>query len=483
MSTDYASFLARKSASAPPSGIVGATVESEYLFPFQRDCVEWALRRGKAALFESVGLGKTRQQLTYAHEASLYLEDMGESSAVLILTPLAVAAQTVREAERIGIAAKYCKAPEDEEPGVITVTNYDRLERFNPKRYGVVVLDESSVIKHQGSKRRNLIIGSFHDTPFRLACTATPAPNDRKELGNHAEFLGVMTMQEMLSEFFVHDSGDTGQWRLKGHARDRFWQWVASWGAMVTKPSDLGYPDDGYDLPPLTIHDHVIGATIEQDREVHAKSKQLNLIPMPATNLKSQRKARRVTLEERVRYAVEIVGAEPHEQWLIWCELNDESEALIEAVAKAIPGAVEIRGSHSAEKKEAAMLGFASGSIAAMVTKSSIAGFGMNFQSCARSLFVGVTHKYEEVHQALGRNHRFGQTRPVHAHMVYSELEGNVRENLRRKAREYHEMADAMRGIVAAHVKQNVRGLARDVAPYHPTVDMRIADWLVSEAS
>lgn len=480
---DYDDFLRSKAAIAPATGLDDVPPLGRHLFPFQRDLTTWALRRGKAAIFAAVGLGKTRMQEVFAEQASAYLDAIGEPSEAIILTPLAVAAQSVREGQNIGIDTKYCKGPEDIRRGAITITNYDRLERFDPRRFGVVVLDESSVIKHADSKTRGKIIGSFRHTPFRLACTATPAPNDRKELGNHAEFLGVMTLQEMLSEYFVHDSGKTQQWRLKGHAEGHFWQWVASWGAMVTRPSDLGYDDAGYDLPPLRIFDHVIGATMAQDYAVSEASnrKQLNIVPMAARGLKAQRKARRITLEERVSSAIDIVRAEPYEQWLVWCELNDESEALIAAIAKAIPGAVEIQGKHSAEKKEAAMLGFASGSIPVLVTKSSIAGFGMNFQSCARTAFVGASHKFEEVHQALGRNHRFGQKREVHAHFVYSELEGDIRENLRRKQRDFRDMAERMRGIVAAYVKDNMCGLVRDTAPYNPAVPMRVPSWIVSE--
>lgn len=424
----------------------------------------------------------TRQIGEFCAHASAYQDSIGERSEVLIVSPLGVAAQTVRELDSLGMTAKYCKGPEDIRTGAFTVTNYDRVDRFNVKRFGVGALDESSILKHDTSKTRIRIIDAFKGMPFLVSATATPSPNDRKELGGQAELLGVMTEREMLSEYFVHDAGNN-TWRLKGHAEQRFWQWVASWGAMITKPSDLGYPDDGYILPPLTIVDHVIGASIEQDRIVNAHLPQLNLIPMPARSLKAQRKARRITLAERVKAAVEIILAEPWEQWLVWCELNDESDALIHALAAELPGAVEIQGKHSAEKKESAALGFANGSIPILVSKSSIFGYGLNFQSCARTCFVGVTHKFEEVHQALGRNHRFGQKREVHAHFVYSELEGDIRENLRRKSRDFQAMADSMRGLVAGYVQQNMRGTSRDVTPYNPNVPMAVAPWLVSEAS
>lgn len=479
----YNEFLERKSATAPPEGIEDIPPLGDFLFQFQSDLVGWALRRGKAALFEAVGLGKTRQELAFAEQASAYLAGDGRPDECIILTPLAVAAQTVREAEKIGIPAAYCKTPDQIRPGIVSVTNYDRIDAFLPVwgRFGVLVLDESSVIKHAGSKRRNTLINAGKSIPFRLAATATPAPNDRKELGNHAEFLGVMTMQEMLSEFFVHDSGKTSTWRLKGHAEEWFWRWIASWGAVVSMPSDLGYSDEGYNIPPLRIIDHVIPATLEQDRLANSEAKQLNLIPMPATNLKSQRRARRATLEDRVKAAVDVVMSERDEQWIVWCELNDEADALEDALVKQIPGAVEIRGADSADAKEAAVLGFASGSIQTLITKPSIAGFGVNWQNCARAAFVGASHKFEEVHQSLGRNHRFGQKREVHGHFIYSALEGNVRANYERKRIEFHEMQRNMRGLVAEHVRSNVKG-SRTVLPYEPTKPMGLAPWVASEA-
>lgn len=480
--SEYASFLERKAMTAATSGMPDVPPLGDYLFPFQSDCVGWALRRGKAALFEAVGLGKTRQIGEFAAQASAYLDSRGEHSEVIIVSPLGVAAQTVRELATIGMTAKYCKVPEDIERGAFTVTNYDRLERFNTARFGVAALDESSILKHDTSATRIRIIQAFRDTRFIVSATATPSPNDRKELGGQAELLGVMTEKEMLSDFFVHDAGNN-TWRLKGHAEGRFWQWVASWGAMITKPSDLGYQDTGYDLPPLRIVDHPIGASIEQDRIIHADVAQLSLIPRPARGLKKQSRARRITLQERVKAAVEVILSEPDEQWLVWCALNDESDELIHALAAALPGAVEIQGKHSAEKKEAAALGFATGSIRILVSKVRIFGYGLNFQSCARSCFVGVTHSFEDVHQALGRFYRFGQRRECHAHFVYSELEGPVRENLRRKQAEFAAMANAMRGLVAGYVQQNVRGTSRDVTPYHPTMPMSVAPWLTSECA
>lgn len=475
---DYAEFIASKSRAAAPTGLDCVPPLGDYLKPFQSATVEWALRRGKAALFYGVGLGKTRMQLEFASQASAYLAAKGDLSEVIILTPLAVAAQTVREGEVIGIDCKYCKGADDIKNGTITVTNYDRLDNFNPRRFGVVVLDESSILKAQDGATRTKIIESFKSAPFRLACTATPAPNDRKELGNHAEFLGVMSFHEMLSEFFVHDSGKTQNWRLKGHAERAFWQWVASWGAMVTLPSDLGFGDDGYILPPVRHFDHVIAGNIEHDRLIHADQRQLNLIPMPARSLKAQNKARRVTITERVKAVVDVVLAEPHEQWAVWCQLNKESDELISAIAKAIPGAVEVKGSTPTQKKEDAVLGFASGSVPVIVTKTDIAGFGVNWQNCARTVFTGVSHSFEKKHQAVGRFQRFGQKREVHVHDVFSEHEGDIVANQRRKQAEFADMAQKMRAYVREFVMSNVRGTGRETTPYNPTVPMAYSSWL-----
>lgn len=431
----------------------------------------------------------TRMELEFASQASAYLDSIGQVSEALILTPLAVAAQTVREAGLIGIDAHYVKGYEQMVPGRITVTNYDRVKNFSPERFGVVVLDEASIIKHDDSATAQYLIDYCKRIPFRLPCSATPAPNAFKELGMYAELLGVMTKQEMLSEFFVHDSGGgSDKWRLKGHAAEAFWQWVASWGAMVQLPSDLGFDDTGYILPPLNIVDHVIRATNEQDAEILKLTRkpgvpqQMNLMPQPARGLRAQSKARRVTLQERVDVAAQIVAAHPNEQWSIWCELNDESDALQHAIKASIPGCVEICGGDSAASKEASLMGFASGKVPALVTKASIAGYGMNFQSCHNTILVGPTHSFEDFHQIVGRFLRFGQMSQVNVHIVYSELEGNVRANLMRKQDDFRRMGDAMRKHVGTFVLENVLGSARHTTPYNPTMAMTHSDWLSDNA-
>lgn len=467
MSKDYQDLLRRKDLHVPPTGISGAVVDSPHLFQFQRDLTQWALRRGRAALFADTGLGKTRMLLTWADSVATHT-----GGRVLVLAPLAVATTgTIPEGERIGIDVRYARKQSD--ASRITVTNYDMLHEFDPSAFAGVVLDESSILKDETSKSRNAIISAFASTPFRLACTATPSPNDFTELGNHAEFLGVMRHVEMLAQFFTHDGGSTQDWHLKGHAREKFWRWVCTWAALVKSPADLGYDAGAYDLPPLVMHDHIVKATCEQ---AMASGK---LFAEPASTLIEQRSARKASMSERVAIAASLAAAEPTEPWIFWCELNDESNAL----AKAIPGAVEVRGSMSREEKEAAIFGFIGGKHRAIVSKGSIMGFGLNLQHCARAAFVGVSHSFEQWYQAIRRNWRFGQTREVHCHIITSELEGDVLTNLRRKEADARKLAEEMRRYTAAIVRENVKGSERESDAYEPTVDMTIPAWIKSDRS
>lgn len=458
----YEAFLSSKRATVPSVGITEPPTLSQALFPFQQDLVRWGLRRGRAALFADTGLGKTGMQLAWADAVA-----RATGRPVIILTPLAVAAQTVREAPKFGIEATLCRDGSDVANG-INVTNYDRLHRFDASAFGAVVLDESSCLKDFASATRNALMSAFRDAPLKLCCTATPSPNDYTELGNHAEFLGNMTRTEMLSMYFVHDGGSTQDWRLKGHAADVFWRWVCSWAALVRRPSDLGYEDGGFALPPLEMRETVVAATDAQARA------QGRLFIEPAATLDDQRRARRDTLADRVAACAALVAAEPDEQWLIWCELNDESGAL----AGAIPGAVEVRGSDDPETKEQRLLEFADGGIRVLVSKPSICGHGLNFQRCARMAFVGLSHSFEQTYQAVRRCWRYGQTRPVHCHLVVAELEGAVRENLLRKQRDAERMAAEMAQHTAAIVRGSVRGLERDRDDYRPQRSLALPEWL-----
>lgn len=460
----YESFIAAKLTSAPPTGLTVIPTLCNGLFDFQSALVQWALRRGRAAIFADTGLGKSRMQLAWADAVHRM-----NGIDVLILAPLAVAAQTVIEGEQIGVAVRQCRDGAEVQPG-ITITNYDRLHRFDTSRFGAVVLDESSCIKHQNSRTLAMLLDLFERTPFKLCATATPAPNDWTELGTHAEFLGICTRTEMLAEYFVHDGGETQSWRLKGHARGHFWRWVSSWGALVRRPSDLGYDDARYALPALRVSQHITA------NSGHCQATTGMLFALEANTLSERRDARRASLAGRVAACAERVNAD-REPWIVWCDLNDEGDAL----RAAIPDAVEIRGSDDPDIKERRLIDFAEGRIRVLVTKPSIAGFGLNWQHCARMAFVGVTDSWESYYQAIRRCWRFGQRREVEVHIFASELEGAVVANLQRKERDALAMADALSAETHDAVMANITGVVRNSNPYSPARTANIPSWLVSE--
>lgn len=413
----YSNFLADKAATLADAGVI---VEPDALAPelydFQSELVPWALRRGRAALFCDCGLGKTPMQLEWARHVVSHT-----GGDVLILAPLAVSGQTVREAEKFHIAAKVCREADEIEPG-ITVTNYERLERFTEHEWAGIVLDESSILKSFDGKTRRALTEFGQTIPYRLACTATPAPNDVDELGNHAEFLGVMSAREMLALFFTQDGNTTHAWRLKGHARKAFWEWLASWAVAVRRPSDLGYDDGAFALPDLDVQHHVLDARGESGSR---------LFTVDAQSLMERREARRDSIGDRVQLVADLVN-ESDQPWVVWCDLNAESEAL----AKTIPDSVEVRGAHKAEDKERALLDFSEGRVRVLVSKPSIAGFGMNWQHCAHVAFCGISDSYEQFYQAVRRCWRFGQERPVTVHVVTSDAERAVVKNIERKERQ-----------------------------------------------
>lgn len=425
---DYGAFLDRKRVVCAPSGLRDVPALNESLFDWQADIVRWALRRGRACIFAECGLGKTLMQLEWARCLP---------GRVLILAPLAVATQTVEEGARFGISARYLRH-DDGQPGIV-VTNYEMLQHFDPSSFVGVVLDESSILKAHDGKTRTAIIESFAQTPYRLACTATPAPNDHIELGNHAEFVGAMTRAEMLAMFFIHDGGSTQNWRLKGHAREAFWEWVASWAVMVRKPSDLGYSDEGFDLPPLRVQTHVVECS---------ESLPGLLFVEAAKTLGDQRAARRQSLLRRVELASKLSNGDDS-PCLVWCDLNDESTAL----TSAIDGAVEVRGSDDLDTKESRLHAFSRGNARVLVSKPSIAGWGMNWQHCSRVVFAGLSHSWEAYYQAIRRCWRFGQKKPVDVHVIVSDGEIEVLRNIQRKEREAQEMAEEMTRRVAVHTK------------------------------
>ena len=314
-----------------------------------------------------------------------------------------------------------------------------------------VVLDESSILKSFDGKFRTLIIEAFKDMPYKLACTATPAPNDYMELGNHAEFVGAMTRTEMLSMFFVHDGGDTAKWRLKGHAQTDYWKWVCSWAVMIRKPSDLGYDDASFVLPPLSMHQLTVTTENKGD----------GLFQMEAATLPERIAARRDSTKDRCIKAAEIVNSTPG-YWLVWCNLNNESEML----RKLITGAVEVKGSDSVEYKEKSLLDFANGKTRVLISKASIAGFGMNLQHCSQMAFVGLSDSYEQFYQSVRRCYRFGQESEVHAHIITADTEGAVVKNIERKERDAMKMADGMVQHMHIYNEENIKGIIKSKSDY-----------------
>ena len=413
----YAAFLEQKSLRADR---VGLDVEADDLHPalydFQREGVRWALGVGRAAIFWDCGLGKTLAQVEWARHSA---------DTALIVAPLSVARQTVREAELVGCEVRYVRSGfEVTGPGV-WITNYEMVEQFDPALFGAVVLDESSILKNVDGKTRTRLTDSFRAVPRRLACTATPAPNDVAELTNHAEFLGVMTRAEMLAAYFVNDEKD---WRLKGHAAGPMFRWMTTWAQALRRPSDLGFSDEGYELPELSIVAQPVDVDLTPDDQLFATD---------LGGIGGRAQVRRATLDARVERAAEL--ADDGDQWIVWCGLNDEAEALAE-----IPGAVNVPGSWSPDEKAEALEAFQDGQIRVLVTKPSIAGFGMNFQNAHKMAFVGLSDSYESYYQSIRRCWRFGQTEPVEAHIVVSELELGIVENVRRKEREATRMTDAL---------------------------------------
>lgn len=457
---DYAEFLKSKAMIDPPTGINDGYSIPDQLFPFQRDITKWALRRGRAAIFAGTGLGKSFMELSWGDAVSRYT-----GKPVLHLAPLAVSAQMVQEARKFGIGAHQVTFMAECDLG-INVTNYQKIAHFDLSRFGGIILDESSILKNESGHYRNHLVEAARAMPFRLAATATPAPNDFMELGNHAEFLGVMSYTDMLATFFVHDGGETQKWRLKGHAENEFWKWMASWAVMIRKPSDLGYENDGYDLPPLHYHQHSVAKPFESSLETGT------LFPIVASTMQERLAARRDTVAERVALAASLTPSDRPFVW--WCNLNSESEAL----AKAIPGAVETKGSDSDEVKERKLIDFSQSRTRVLITKPKVAGFGMNWQHCADTGFVGLNDSWEQFYQSVRRFWRFGQTQPVNCHIVASETEGATVANIKRKEADADRMAASMVMHMADLSSAEIRGMVRTKAGYDPQLKIEMPKWL-----
>ncbi len=429
---DYATFIDRKLHTGSEHGFEPLWMPDS-LFPFQRSLVEWATRKGRSAVFADCGLGKTAMQLAWAENVARHT-----GKRVLILTPMAVAFQTVKEGEKFGIEVVHRRDGLHAGDRIV-VTNYERLHHFNPEEFAGVVCDESSILKNYDGATRDAITDFMRTRPYRLLCTATAAPNDYVELGTSSEALGVMERKHMLAQFFTHDGGDTSKWRIKGHAREgAFWRWVCSWARACRRPSDIGFCDDGFDLKPLSIRDHIVQATKPLDGF---------LFNLPAVGLAEQRDDLRRTLDERCGMAAQLANG--HDQPCVaWTNLNAEADEL----ARQIRGAVNVQGSDKDEAKEEAFAAFASGRVRVIVSKPSIAGFGLNWQHCAHMTFF-PSHSYEQFYQCVRRCWRFGQTRPVTVDMITTDGQRNVLRNMERKA----EAADRMFGQLVAHMREELK--------------------------
>lgn len=403
----YHDFIKKKAKCGNIDDGIGGKI-SDVLYPFQRHLVEVALKKARYCIFADCGLGKTIMQLEWARHVS---EQCGD---VLIFAPIAVAEQTVAEATKIGLHVHHSRDGSINRG--VNITNYEKIHKFSPDGLSGVVLDESSILKAYSGKTKQQIIDFASGVRFRLACTATPAPNDYEEIGNHSEFVGKMRRVEMLSTFFSHDGGDTSKWVLKGHGEKPFWRWMASWSCALKSPTDIGYDGSGFVLPELRMHNHVV-ASDSGDR----------LFCVHASTLNERRAARKSSINDRIAVASSLADCD--DSFLAWCNLNAEGEAL----ASSIPGSVEVAGRHDERHKESSMLGFSAGKFRVMVTKPSIAGHGMNWQHCNKMAFVGLSDSYEEMYQAIRRCWRYGQKRPVDVHIVISDAEGAVMDNIKRK--------------------------------------------------
>ena len=452
LETQYKDFLVHKQEVLSFSGIEVSKDElNPMFFEYEKDIVKWALARGRAAVFADCGLGKTAIQLEWARIIS-----EKKQCKVLILAPLAVANQTVREGEKFGIDVNIIRQQSDIKDG-ISITNYEKLDKFDVSVFDAVVLDESSILKSFMAKTREKLINAFSDTTYRLACTATPAPNDYMELANHADFLGVMDREQMLAKFFIHDGSDTTKWRLKGHAVKAFWRWLSSWAVVVDNPRNLGYEIEGFDLPDLKVSEIIVDG---------------KLPVFDRLTLSERRKARQLTVEERCKMAAEIAN-EKDDQCLIWCDLNKESELCNQYCNDSM----EIRGSTSEEKRLEILDDFTSGKLKVLVTKPSIAGFGMNWQNCHRMVFVGLSDSYEKYYQAMRRCWRFGQKHPVEVDIVISRLEGVVLENIKRKDNDAKKMQREMIQFTKEITKASLRGNIKLMDDYVTTKSFILPGW------
>lgn len=455
---EYRAYIASRAQAQAMKGFDPRDM-NKFMKHHQKVSVDFSLRRGQSALFLDTGLGKSLTELEWSRQVS---EETRKP--VLVLTPLAVAGQMIREGRKFGIDARQVKDASDVGEGIM-VANYERLPKLDPSVFGGVVLDESSILKSFAGQTRNRLMAAFSDTHYKLAATATPSPNDHMELGNHAEFLGIMRQQEMLSQWFINDTSTASQdWRLKGHAVEDFWQWVASWSRCATLPSDLGGDDNGYVLPDIDRRIHVVAADRQQDVDDGM------LFRIPEMSATSFHKEKRLTLDERCGQAAEL--ATHDKPVTVWCETNDESAKL----AKMIPDACEVRGDMTPEEKERRLLGFADGDFRVIVTKPKLAGFGVNWQHCAHAVFSSISFSYEQHYQAVRRSHRFGQTERVRNDIVISDTEDVIWQAINVKGKKHDEMKRRM-----SEAMNKAQNLGRVRTAYDRPLDLAFPKWIKSE--
>ena len=451
----YRAFIAARAGNTVKTGFAPRPLNSAVKV-HQSAVLDFALNAGKSAAFLDTGLGKSLIELEFARQCA---DETGKPS--LILTPLAVAGQMVREGQKFGIDARQIREQSEVGAGVM-VANYERLAKLDPAAFGAVVLDESSILKSYAGRTRAMIEDAFTHTAYKLAATATPSPNDHTELGNHAEFLGVMRQQEMLSKWFINDTATASQeWRLKGHAVADFWGWVASWSRCATLPSDLGGEDAGYVLPDVDRRIHTVAA----DRMENVAEGMLFRIPeMSATSFHEEK---RLTLKQRCEMAAEL--ATHDKPVTVWCETNDESAML----AKMIPDAREVHGSIDPDQKERLLLGFADGDYRVIVTKPKLAGFGVNWQHCAHAVFASISFSYEQHYQAVRRSHRFGQSEMVRNDIVISDTEASIWEIINVKSKKHDEMKRRM-----ADTMRNAQSTTSRRVAYDRPLDLAFPEWV-----
>ena len=463
MNQNYLEFLKSKQNVAVDAGFETDDLNA-HLFQYEADIVRWALKKGKAALFEDCGLGKSIQQLAWAEKVC---QHTGKS--VLVVAPLSVAHQTVREGEKFGIKAVYAPDMDSVVDVGIYTTNYDRLENFTAQDFSGVVLDESSILKDYTSATKQRLVEMFRQTPYKLCCTATPSPNDYVELGNHAEFLGIMSRTEMLATYFVHDGGETQKWRLKGHAQEAFFAWVASWACCMTHPADLGYEMDGFDLPELRLHEIECKSGMMEDGDG-----QVGLFPQVSMSLMERRKARRDSMIARVSRAAEIARSEST-PCLLWCDLNAEQDELERILGD---DAFSVRGATPNEKKLEYERRWREGDRRILISKPSVFGYGMNWQHCRREIFVGLSDSFEAYYQAVRRCWRYGQTQSVDVYIVISEAEGAVKSNIERKQRDAIRLTQELVKYTKDILSAEVRRTTRITETYFAKERMNVPSWL-----